>query len=235
MSSPLTGAGTILGTFQYMAPEQLEGQEADARTDIFAFGAVVYEMVTGKKAFEGKSQASLISAIMKDEPRPMSSLQPVSPAALDRVVKKCLAKEPDRRWQAASDLQDELQWIAEAGSQAGVAASAVAEPPRANWRRALPLTLGTSLVVAVVGGFVFWGLTGQSPQPVARFSIPLAADEAFTTPSSNYHVVAVSPDGSRIAYATNDTLSLRSLNQLEATLIPGTDGAITPFFSPDGQ
>ena len=98
----LTAQGTILGTFQYMAPEQLEGREADARTDIFAFGAVLYEMVTGKKAFEGKSQASLIAAILEREPPPMSTLQPLTPAALDRVVKTCLAKDPDERWQTAA-------------------------------------------------------------------------------------------------------------------------------------
>ena len=118
----LTAQGAILGTFQYMAPEQLEGKEADARTDIFAFGAVLYEMVTGKKAFEGKSQASLIGAIMHAEPAPISTLQPLTPRALDRVVKKCLAKEPDERWQSAKDLHDELKWIAEPGSQVGALA-----------------------------------------------------------------------------------------------------------------
>ena len=100
-NDPLTAQGTILGTLQYMAPEQLEGKEVDARTDIFAFGAVVYEMATGKRAFEGKSQASVIAAILEDDPPPMSSLQPMTPPALDRVVKKCLAKEPDERWQTA--------------------------------------------------------------------------------------------------------------------------------------
>jgi len=111
----LTGQGTILGTFQYMAPEQLEGGEADARTDIFAFGAVVYEMLTGKKAFEGKSHASLIGAIMHAEPAPVSSLQPLAPRSVDRIVRKCLAKDPDDRWQTARDLLDELKWITEAG------------------------------------------------------------------------------------------------------------------------
>jgi eukaryotic-like serine/threonine-protein kinase len=115
----ITAQGTILGTLQYMAPEQLEGKEVDARTDIFAFGVVVYEMATGKKAFEGKSSASVISAIMSSEPPPMSSLQPMTPPALDRVVKKCLAKEPEKRWQAGSDVCDELKWIAESGAQAG--------------------------------------------------------------------------------------------------------------------
>jgi serine/threonine protein kinase len=116
-NDPLTAQGTIVGTLQYMAPEQLEGKEVDARTDIFAFSTVVYEMATGKRAFEGKSQASLIAAILEREPPAMSSLQPMTPPALDRVVKKCLAKEPEKRWQAASDVCDELKWIAEGGSQ----------------------------------------------------------------------------------------------------------------------
>ena len=109
---PLTEKGAILGTFQYMAPEQLEGKEADARTDIFAYGAVLYEMLTGRRAFEGKSQASLISAIMKDDPPVMSTLQPMLPPALDHVVKTCLAKEPDKRWQSAGDV--ERQFLAPA-------------------------------------------------------------------------------------------------------------------------
>src|SRR5258706_11492379 len=117
-NDPLTAQGTIVGTLQYMAPEQLEGkEEVDARTDIFPFGAVVYEMATGKRAFEGKSQASLIAAILEREPPAMSSLQPMTPPALDRVVRKCLSKEPDKRWQAASDVCDELKWIAEGGAQ----------------------------------------------------------------------------------------------------------------------
>src|SRR5712692_1509833 len=116
-SDPLTARGTIVGTLQYMAPEQLEGKEVDARTDIFAFGAVVYEMATCKRAFEGKSQASLIAAILEREPPAMSSLQPMTPPALDRVVKKCLRKDCDDRWQSARDVTDELKWTAEGGSQ----------------------------------------------------------------------------------------------------------------------
>src|ERR1700726_3656004 len=114
-NDPLTAQGTIVGTLQYMAPEQVEGGEVDARTDIFAFGAVAYEMATGKRAFEGKSQASLIAAILEREPPPMSSLQPMTPPALDRVVKKCLRKDRDDRWQSARDITDELKWIAESG------------------------------------------------------------------------------------------------------------------------
>src|SRR6202795_4715931 len=115
--SKLTGKGTIVGTFQYMAPEQLEGKEADTRTDIFALGELIYEMATGKPAFSGQSRASLIAAILTAEPQPMANLQPMTPLALERVVKKCLAKDPDERWQSASDLASELNWITEAGSQ----------------------------------------------------------------------------------------------------------------------
>src|ERR1700736_3990688 len=128
---PITAQGTILGTLQYMAPEQLEGKEADARTDIFAFGVVVYEMATGKRAFEGKSQASLIAAILEREPPAMSSLEPMTPPALDRAIKKCLAKDPERRWQAASDVCDELKWIVESSGQTAAISTAV--PARKNW------------------------------------------------------------------------------------------------------
>src|SRR5204863_7676902 len=116
------GAGTILGTFQYMAPEQLEGKEADARTDIFAFGAVLYEMATGRKAFSGMSQASLIAAILEREPPPVSAVQPLTPPSIDRLVRRCLAKDPEDRWQSAADLGSELKWIGEGGSLAGVPA-----------------------------------------------------------------------------------------------------------------
>src|SRR4029453_1543635 len=119
----LTQQGAILGTFQYMAPEQLEGKEADARTDLFAFGTVLYEMVTGQKAFSGQSQASLISAIMASEPKPVSAVRPMTPPALDRVIKSCLAKDPDDRWQNAADLMRELKWTPDPGFPPGAAAA----------------------------------------------------------------------------------------------------------------
>ena len=134
-SEPLTGRGTILGTLQYMAPEQLEGKEADHRTDIFAFGAVVYEIATGQRAFAGDSQASLISAIMSGDPQPMSTLQAMTPPALDYVVKTCLAKAPDERWQSAGDVGRQVRGIIEGGSQPGIAAPVATEPERSSWRR----------------------------------------------------------------------------------------------------
>ena len=132
--SKLTGEGTIVGTFQYMAPEQLEGKEIDARTDIFALGELIYEMASGKPAFSGKTRASLIAAILSSEPASLAVLQPMAPAALERVVKKCLAKDPDERWQSASDLASELNWIAEGGSQAREAKGVTAG--RGRWEQA---------------------------------------------------------------------------------------------------
>src|SRR5262249_50750497 len=133
----LTGEGAIVGTFQYMAPEQLEGKEADARTDIFALGEVIYEMATGKQAFSGKSRASLIAAILTVEPPPIKQSQPLTSPALERVVKKCLAKDPDDRWQSASDLANELKWIAECSSQAELAGCTPA-PANARGRVSQP-------------------------------------------------------------------------------------------------
>src|ERR1700730_620533 len=122
MRGSITGEGTILGTLQCMAPEQVEAKEVDARTDIFAFGVVVYEMATGKKAFEGKSQASLMAKILETDPPPMITVAPMTPPTLDRVVKRCLVKDPDDRWQSARDLEQELKWIADGGAQIGAAA-----------------------------------------------------------------------------------------------------------------
>src|SRR5437899_12318123 len=153
-NDPLTAQGTIIGTLQYMAPEQLEGKEADARTDIFAFGVVVYEMATGKKAFEGKSQASLIAKILEIDPPAISSLQPMMPPALDRVIKRCLSKDPENRWQTARDLELELKSVAE-GPQA--AAVATVNPARLLSRRNL-ITGLAFLVFGAILGFAVWYL-----------------------------------------------------------------------------
>src|SRR5215813_6989396 len=140
-ASDTTTPGTILGTMQYMAPEQLEGKEADARSDIFAFGALLYEMVAGKRAFDGRSQALLIASIMSADPEPLSKIQPMTPATLDYVVKRCLAKDPEQRLQTALDLVSQLQWIAEGGTESGIPA------PIAARQRRLRLLLRAALVV----------------------------------------------------------------------------------------
>jgi serine/threonine protein kinase len=169
-TTPLTGEGTILGTLQYMAPEQLEGKEADARTDIFALGAVIFEMATGRKAFEGKSQASLISAIMTAEPQPISTMQNMAPPALDHVVRTCVAKDPDARWQTAHDVLVELKWLGE-GSQTGVP---VPLAPRRSKRRELIswLLLVTVSLVALSLAFIHFRQRPVEGHAV-RFQIPL--------------------------------------------------------------
>jgi Tol biopolymer transport system component/predicted Ser/Thr protein kinase len=236
--NPITAQGAILGTLQYMAPEQLEGKEADARTDIFSFGVVVYEMATGKQAFEGKSQASVISAIMSSDPPSMSSLQPVTPPAIDRVVKKCLAKEPEKRWQAASDVCDELKWIAEGGSQVTLAPTVPAKGIRAPGRGALILSLGTLLFGAAIASLATWNLKPSPSQPVARTMIALPAGQQLAG-LENGPAVTLSPDGTHLAYVARQggvqQLYIRAMDTLEARPIAGTEGAINPFFSPNGQ
>jgi eukaryotic-like serine/threonine-protein kinase len=237
MNDPLTAQGTIVGTLQYMAPEQLEGKEADTRTDIFAFGVVVYEMATGKKAFEGKSQASLIAKILETDPAPISSLQPMTPPALDRVVKKCLAKEPGKRWQAASDLCDELKWIAEGGSQAGGAAPVVARR-RSRERMAWALVgAGIAIVFAsAIAGYFL--LQPKKADNVVRFSVPTPVNTRFDAYGG---FLDLSPDGRKLAFVTagqaegSRELWVRSLDSLVANAFQGTEGAFAPFWSPDSQ
>src|ERR1700726_82185 len=185
---PITAQGTILGTLQYMAPEQLEGKEADARTDIFSFGVVVYEMATGKKAFEGKSQASLIAAILEREPPAMSSFQPMTPPALDRVVRTCLVKDPDERWQSASDLCDELKWIAEGGLHAGIPAPVVAH--RKNRARLLGTVAAIAVVVALAMAFAYFHRT-----PIDEVATTLSVLPPPNMVISADSPPAVSPDG----------------------------------------
>ncbi len=233
----LTQEGTILGTFQYMAPEQLEGKEADARSDIFAFGAVLYEMATGQKAFSGKSQASLIASILSAEPPAISAVQPMTPPALDRVVKTCLAKDPDDRWQTAHDVMLPLKWIAEGGSQAGVPAPLVARRrsrERLAWGVAAVLAAATIALAAV---------HFARPRPLLR-----AVRSSILPPEkTTYHFIsdaggppAVSPDGLQIAFTARDStgkasLWVRSLDSPAARALAGTDGAMYPFWSPDSR
>ena len=231
----LTSEGMIVGTFQYMAPEQLEGKEADARTDIFAFGELIHEMVTGKPAFSGKSRASLIAAILTTEPPPLTQLQPIAPVALEHVVKKCLAKDPDERWQSASDLASELNWILSAGSQAAVAAPVIS--PRKQRERVFWIGAGT--VLALLAGYAGWlsGAGGRSGSPV-HLTVALPAGRSLLNNSTG--PVVISPDGSALVYSAygedrKTQLYLRKLGDFESTAIAGTEGGRSPFFSPNGE
>jgi serine/threonine protein kinase/Tol biopolymer transport system component len=243
----LTAQGTILGTFQYMAPEQIEGQEADARTDIFAFGAVLYEMFTGRKAFEGKTRASLLGAILKDEPPPISRDQPLAPASLNRIVATCLAKEPEDRWQTMRDLLRELKWVVD-GTAASETTSTVASASSSRAsvsgvRRVLPWAATAALAAAVVVMLVLWAPWRTIPAVAPlRLSTELGADVTLTTspaggPGAS---LALSPDGTLLVFVAHKTaagsqLYIRRLGQLQATPLSGTDGARDPFFSPEGQ
>jgi Tol biopolymer transport system component/predicted Ser/Thr protein kinase len=233
----LTAEGTILGTLQYMAPEQLEGKDSDARTDIFAFGALLYEMATGQKAFSGKSQASLIASILERNPPAISSVQPAAPPALDRVVKTCLAKDPEDRFQTAHDVRLELQWAEGDGSTAGASAPAPAAPrsrmrEAAAWLTAAALALGLAAALLLRPG-------GRKPEthdhPALKFSI-LPPEKTAFQPGS----LALSPDGTRLVFIApgpdgRNMIWIRSLDSLEARALPGTERSYSPFWSPDSR
>ena len=233
----LTARGTLLGTLPYMAPEQVEGKEADARTDIFAFGALLYEMVSGTRAFVGDSQAGLIAAILDRQPTPIATLQPISPLALNHLVETCLAKSPDDRWQSAGDIKRELAWIAESEARASVPAPTPADSRPTSSRRAMPwvIAMGASIIAALA----VWSMT--RPEPTApgeatRFTI--SAPNVVGAMS-----LALSRDGRTLAYLASEDgvtrLYRRPFNEVEATEIPGAESVgrpmFQPFFSPDGS
>ena len=243
ISSPVTGAGSIVGTFQYMSPEQLEGEEADARSDIFAFGAVLYEMLTGKKAFEGKSQASLIGAILEREPAPVSALEPTSPSALDQIVKTCLAKNPGNRWQSAGDIGLQLKWIRDGATPSTAGAPAPSLPLRVRRPWLFPALAAAIVAVAAVG-VAIWALTRSTPAaPVTVSRLLLAPPATAPLVSVGGYDVAISPDGTKIVYLGETpqgrALYLRELGGLEPQIIRGTEvpadfANVNPFFSWDG-
>ncbi len=230
----VTQPGMILGTVPYMAPEQLQGRESDARGDIFALGAVLYEMATARKAFEGASPVSIMSAILTSEPPAVSSVQPMSPPSLDRLIKTCLAKDPDDRWQTGRDVELQLDAIAE-GTSAPRETLLAARPARFRW---LPwLLLGAALVVVAITTL---RKTPPAPSPTPiRFTVAPPPSGVFSY-SLEGTFLAVSPDGSQLAYVASEPGSdrrilLRPFSSLEARPIPGTEGAASLFWSPDGQ
>ena len=236
-SRPLTQEGMVVGTFQYMSPEQIEGTEADARSDIFALGAVLYEMATGKRAFEGKSTTSVMAAILERDPAPISSVQPMFPRAMDRVVKTCLEKDPEERWQSVRDLRTNLRWIEE--GEAPATSSQVELNPwreRAVWMLACVLLSGLAFFAAVHNH-------ASSASEPERFSVYPPEKAVFSGPPNITVPVpqfALSPDGRAIVFVTNSSgadplIWLRSIDQVAPRPLPGTEHAQFPFWSPDSR
>lgn len=245
--SPVTVAGTLIGTMQYMSPEQIQGKEADARSDIFAFGSMLFEMLTGKRAFDGKSQLSVASAILDREPEPIASLAPMTPPALDHVVRICLAKEPDDRFQSAHDLKLQLQWVAAEGSQPGVRAGSIETSGKKLSLKTVAFASGwlLALVVGLLALTCANRLT-SAWRPVHAAIAPPAGIEFQIV---NLGAPALSPDGQTLAFvsakkgaavvvnsqSSGRMISIRNLSTGETTTLDGTLGAAFPFWSPDGK
>ena len=237
LTTPMTMAGTVVGTFQYMSPEQTEGTELDGRSDIFSFGAVLYEMVTGVRAFQGKSQWSVASAILERDPAPISSIKPLTPPALDHAIQQCLAKDPLERWQTARDLSLEFKWIGGSGSQIGVTALPGSSPVR---ERIAWATVAILMCVLAVLGTFHWQDEGYAPQ-IARSAIVPPADTQFVALDVDGGSPAISPDGKQLVSAVADSkggsaLWLRGLDDAgEGRMLPRTEGGGHPFWAPDGR
>jgi eukaryotic-like serine/threonine-protein kinase len=236
----LTAAGTILGTPQYMAPEQLEGQRLDTRTDIFSFGVIAYEMLTSARAFRGDSAVRLISAILRDEPRPIAELAPEVPWLLARTISRCLAKAPEDRWQSANDLLFQLRTIASAQEPIDGPSS-----PLIGGSRAVERAVWVAIVIAAIAGAWMWPKGQRIPASTIRHQaatvrFTIAPPAGMTFSSSEDVPLAVSPDGRSLVYVAAGAdgvrrLWLRALDSESESMLPGTDGANTPFWSPDSQ
>jgi serine/threonine-protein kinase len=235
-SSPVTAEGTIVGTFQYMSPEQVEGKDLDGRSDIFSLGAVLYEMVTGKKAFEGKSPLSVASAILEREPQAINSVRPLTPPTLDHTIRSCLAKDREERWQTAKDLALELNWVAENVRLDLPDSSVQAKRTRASTTKALAWG-GASLLLAAFAGLSGWIIKPVPSSAVSRAVITLPPGQRLA--GLDETAIALSNDGAQLAYIAlqggTQQIYLRSMDNPQPRAMPGTEGASSPFFSPDGQ
>ncbi len=249
-TAPVSAPGTVFGTVPYMAPEQVQGRAVDARTDLWALGAIIYEMVTGKRAFEGGSAVSLMGAILEGEPAPIGSLQPLTPPSLDRLVKQCLAKSPDDRPDTAHDLANELRWMREAS---GVGATPGVQPVRQrNLRTALVIACVAVLAAGAAAGVTMWLLRPAArPAPsVARVSLDVRPAEELNaggfepsvsvpTPGGARTALTWAPDGRALVFVGRrgsvQQLYVRPLDEAEARPLPNTEGAQVPAVSPDGK
>jgi Tol biopolymer transport system component len=225
--SPMTEEGSVVGTFQYMSPEQVEGKELDGRSDLFSLGAVLYEMLTGKRAFEGKSQLSVASAILEKEPEPLSKIKPLTPPAFDHAIRRCLAKDPEGRWQAARDLSLELKWISEGGAQAGERATM----GRTNWARAGWIVSAALFLLLMASGTMWWRASHvRAPAMYFYSPLPFAANDVALSPDGKtLAMVAYSPQANTYALWTYE------VGGRKAAPLEGTAGASYPFWSPDGK
>ena len=232
--SPLTQQGTLVGTVQYMSPEQIEGKEADARSDVFALGAVLYEMATGKRAFEGKSQLSTATAILEKEPEPLTAVQPTAPAALDHCIRTCLVKDPELRRQSARDVVLDLEWIRKEGAFLRASSGTKVARPALMWMVAVA-------AAAIIIAALVWRLARPIPVsgPVMRFKVAVPAGASLGGSWYQPPGIALARDGSQLAFvahsAGSSQIYLRSMSDVTARPVAGTEGAATPFFSPDGR
>jgi eukaryotic-like serine/threonine-protein kinase len=234
-ASPITQEGMIVGTYQYMAPEQLEGKEADSRSDIFSFGSVLYEMATGKRAFDGKSSISVMSAILEKQPEPISSVYPLAPAALDHIVQRALAKDPEERWQSAADIKLEIQWLSGQSHSAAALAPATSRKRPKGWK--IAVIAGVGMLLAFGAG---WMLRPTPAVPSLR-AVILPPDKVSFDLKGDYAGPAViSPDGQMIAFAAHGDNSqkaiwVRPVGTMSAQRLVGTEGCSFPFWSPDSK
>jgi Tol biopolymer transport system component len=236
LTAPLTTEGALVGTMHYMAPEQLEGKEADARSDIFAFGALLYEMATGKRPFDGASQASLIASVLKEEPPSVTTIQPMIPPLLEQAISQCLMKDPDQRWQTAGDLKRTLRWVSEGGSQIGTPAPVVA---RRKHRELVLGIVAAVLAVASAGlGYATWR-SSQVEEPLIQTNVML--EDGSLLDDLGGGSVVISPDGTTLAWVARDSMAgeprlwVRRLDALSTLPLPGTEDAMFPFWSPDSR
>src|SRR5260370_1736247 len=242
LTSPLSGhavtsAGTMVGTFQYMAPEQLEGKDASVRSDMFAVGALLYEMVTGKRAFQGNTHASVIASILSSEPPPVSTVEPTSPPALERVIGKCLAKDQDERWQNAGDLASELKWISQPQSSSSFLPRTTA---RETDTRPVQIAAVAFLVLAIAGWSLWFFGAGRKADTNGAVRFSVLPPELHPFVAQGEQSLAISPDARKLVFAALDNngrayLWVRPFDSLTAYKLSGTEGGSFPFWSPDNK